>query len=69
MRVTDIDYNFVVAYDKWLRSSGIAHNTRVSRLRLLRAVVNEAKKRDIISSNPFDRFRIQQMVSSTSWRT
>ena len=45
VRVTDIDYNFVVAYDKWLRSSGIAHNTRVSRLRLLRAVVNEAMER------------------------
>lgn len=69
VRVTDIDYNFVVAYDKWLRSSGIAHNTRVSRLRLLRAVVNEAKKRDIISSNPFDRFRIQQMVSKKGYIT
>lgn len=69
VRVTDIDYNFVVAYDKWLRSSGIAHNTRVSRLRLLRAVVNEAKKRDIISSNPFERFRIQQMVSKKGYIT
>ena len=69
VRVTDIDYNFVVAYDKWLRSSGIAHNTRVSRLRLLRAVVNEAKKRDIISGNPFDRFRIQQMVSKKGYIT
>lgn len=61
--VTDIDYQFVVSYDNWLRDSGIAHNTRISRLRLLRAILNEAKKRDIISSNPFDRFRIQQMVS------
>jgi len=69
VRVTDIDYNFVVSYDKWLRSSGIAHNTRVSRLRLLRAVVNEAKKRDIISSNPFERFRIQQMVSKKGYIT
>ena len=42
--VTDIDYQFVVSYDRWLRDSGIAHNTRVSRLRLLRALLNEAKK-------------------------
>ena len=65
--ITDIDYQFVVSYDKWLRESGIAHNTRISRLRLLRALLNEAKKRDIIPNNPFDRFRIQQMVSKKGY--
>ena len=69
VRITDIDYQFVVSYDKWLRSSGIAHNTRISRLRLLRAVLNEAKNRDIISSNPFERFKIQQMVSKKGYIT
>ena len=67
--VTDIDYQYIVSYDKWLRDSGIAHNTRISRLRLLRALLNEAKKRDIISFNPFDRFRIQQMVSKKGYIT
>lgn len=67
--ITEIDYQFLVAYDKWLRESGIAHNTRISRLRLLRALLNEAKKRDIISVNPFDRFRIQQMVSKKGYLT
>ncbi|MCR5040038.1 MAG: site-specific integrase [Bacteroidales bacterium] len=67
--VTDIDYQFVVSYDKWLRDSGIAHNTRISRLRLLRAVLNEAKNRDIISTNPFERFKIQQMVSKKGYIT
>lgn len=61
--VSDVDYQFLVCYDRWLRESGIAHNTRISRLRLLRALLNEAIKRDIIQTNPFDRFRIQQMVS------
>lgn len=69
MRVTDIDYQFVVSYDKWLRDSGIAHNTRISRLRLLRAVLNEAKNRDMISTNPFERFKIQQMVSKKGYIT
>lgn len=69
IRVADIDYQFVVSYDKWLRDSGIAHNTRISRLRLLRAVLNEAKNRDIISSNPFERFKIQQMVSKKGYIT
>ena len=67
--ITDIDYQFLVAYDKWLRESGIAHNTRISRLRLLRALLNEARKRDIITGNPFDRFRIQQMVSKKGYIT
>ncbi len=67
--ITDIDYQFLVAYDKWLRESGIAHNTRISRLRLLRALLNEARKRDIITCNPFDRFRIQQMVSKKGYLT
>lgn len=69
IRITDIDYQFVVNYDRWLRNSGIAHNTRISRLRLLRAVLNEARKRDIVTSNPFDRFRIQQMVSKKGYIT
>lgn len=67
--LTDIDYQFVVSYDKWLRESGIMHNTRISRLRLLRALLNEAVKRDIITVNPFNRFRIQQMVSKKGYIT
>lgn len=69
VRITDIDYQFVVNYDRWLRSQNIAHNTRISRLRLLRAVLNEAKNRDIISTNPFERFKIQQMVSKKGYIT
>ncbi|MBR6438282.1 MAG: site-specific integrase [Bacteroidales bacterium] len=65
--ITDVNYNFIVSYDRWLRESGIAHNTRVSRLRLLRALLNEAKRRDIISANPFERFRIQQMESKKGY--
>lgn len=65
--LTDIDYQFVVSYDRWLRECGIAHNTRISRLRLLRALLNEAKKRDIILSNPFERFKIQGMVSKKGY--
>lgn len=61
--VTDVDYQFVCRYDRWLQEQGVAQNTRVSRLRLLRALMAEARRRDLIALNPFDRFRIQQMVS------
>ena len=67
--LTDIDYSFLMAYDKWMREGGIAHNTRISRLRLLRALLNEARKRDIIVGNPFERFKIQQMVSKKGFIT
>lgn len=66
--ITDIDYTFITKYDRWL-AERVGHNTRVSRLRQLRALLNEAIKRDIISTNPFDRFRIQQMVSKKGYVT
>lgn len=66
--ITDIDYSFIVKYDRWL-SERVSHNTRVSRLRQLRALMNEAVRRDIIVGNPFDRFRIQQMVSKKGYVT
>lgn len=67
--LTDVDYTWVQAYDKHLRDLGVAHNTRVMREKLLRAIINEAKKRDLISIDPFDRFRIQQLVSKKGFVT
>ena len=66
--VTDVDYTLICRYDRWLRDR-VALNTRISRLRLLRALMNEARRRDIIALNPFDRFRIQQMVSKKGFLT
>lgn len=67
--LSEVDYRFLTGYDKWLREDGIAHNTRISRLRLLRALLNEARKRDLIPGNPFEQFRIQQMVSKKGFLT
>ena len=63
VRVDEVDYPFVVKYDQWLKDAQVAHNTRVGRLRLLRAVLNEAVKRDMIARNPFDRYRVEGMTS------
>lgn len=67
--VTDVDYQFVCRYDRWLQEQGVAQNTRVSRLRLLRALMAEARRRDLVGSNPFDRFKMQQMVSKKGFLT
>lgn len=60
--VSDIDHQFIVKYEAWLRQEGLMHNTRVGRLRMLRAVMNEAVAREIIAKNPFDRYQIPQMT-------
>ena len=61
--VQDIDYSFVCKYDAWLKSHGSGPNTRICRLRLLRTIVLEAKRRNIVAVSPFDRFKIPQMTS------
>ena len=59
--VTDIDYPFLQAYEQWMHGQKLAHNTIVSRLRLLRAVMSEAMRQEIVSKNPFDNFHIGMM--------
>lgn len=65
----DVDYSFVCKYDTWLKEHGSGHNTRVCRLRLLRTVILEAKKRKIIQESPFDRFKIPAMTSKRGFLT
>lgn len=65
--LSDIDFDFVSNYTKWLEKQGVSHNTIVSRQRMLRAILNEAKARGIISSNPFDRFRIKGMTAKKGY--
>ena len=67
--LTDIDYHFVTQYEKAMKDGGVSHNTIISRLRMLSALMNEAKRRDLISTNPFEKFKIQSMVSKKGYIT
>lgn len=67
--VSDIDYSVIVSYENWMRAVGIAHNTRVGRLRSLRAIMAEAVKRKIIDENPFDNYKIPAMTSRKGFLT
>ena len=67
--LSDIDYDLITRYDRWMHLSGIAHNTRVGRLRQVKAILNEAHKRDIIGKNPFDLFKIPPMVNKKGFLT
>ena len=66
--ITDIDYSFICAYDSWLRDR-VGLNTRISRLRLLRALTYEAKRRNIIDTNPFENFKMQQTEAKRGYLT
>lgn len=57
--LNDIDYQWVQSYERHLRERDVMHNTRISRMRLLRAVVNEALSRDLISQDPFRRVKLE----------
>ena len=61
--VQDADYQFITRYEAWMKGRGLGHNTRVGRLRLLRAVMQEAVNRGIVHHNPFERYKIPGMVS------
>lgn len=65
--VSEVDYNFIVKYDRWLMDSGIAHNTRVGRLRQLKALMGEAERREIVTRNPFENFKIPGMESKKGY--
>lgn len=60
--IQDINYQFIISYEKWMRDNNISQNTIISRLRLLKAILNEAKKLHVISANPFENYKIKQMI-------
>lgn len=69
IRISDIDYNFIVKYDNWMKTTNIKHNTRIGRLRQLKALINEAVKRELITKNPFDNFKIPPMINKKGYIT
>lgn len=67
--LSEIDYNFIVKYNNYLKEQNIMHNTIVGRLRNLKAVLNEAKRRKLITENPFDNFKIPPMTNKKGYLT
>ena len=59
--LSDIDYRWLCAFEKWMSDIGNATNTRSIHLRNLRAVFNEAIKRNEIGAElyPFKQFSIK----------
>lgn len=67
--LSEIDYNFIMKYNNWLKQQNIMHNTIVGRLRNFKAILNEAKRRKLINENPFDNFKIPAMTNKKGYLT
>lgn len=67
--LSEIGYNFIVRYNNWLKQQNIMPNTIVGRLRNFKAILNEAKRRKLISENPFDNFKIPPMTNKKGYLT
>ena len=67
--LSDITYNTICKYEKWLKDCGIAHNTICGRLQQFKTIMTEAYKRNIIKEKPFDNFKMPTMVNKTGFIT
>lgn len=54
----DIDYKFLIDYEAHLRERGYSVNTIAKQMRILKRYMNLALDMDIITSNPFRKYRI-----------
>lgn len=63
--IADIDLDFLNRFAEWSRKHGMSQSTISGRLKSLRAVVNEAIARKLISAddNPFKSFKIKKIRS------
>ena len=70
--IRDLTYDFLVRYTKWMKDDKkLSHNTIVGRMKALRCLCNEAKKRDImkIDEDPFKNYTIKEMIPRSEYLT
>ncbi len=67
--LSDVDFQTITRYERYMHDCGLAHNTIVGRLRQLRAVMGEAVRRKIVEKNGFDGYQIGRMESKHGYLT
>ena len=70
--LTDIDYDFLSRYDKWMQKRGMKINTRAIHMTNIRTIWNEASKRKELSRdlNPFygdDGYKIRRVLKEKEY--
>jgi len=54
--VSDVDYNWLLRFEKYLLKTGIVNNTLKSNMSILNAILNRAVKKDLLEKNPFVKY-------------
>jgi len=69
LQFSDINYEWLCNFDKYLQESGNSINTRSRHLRDIRAVLNQAMKCDLINYQdyPFRKFKIQSTTKEKEY--
>lgn len=69
--INDIDVDFINSFIKWSKDNNMSHNTIVGRLKGIRAMVNEAIKRNLIRTedDPFKYIKIPMMKNREEFLT
>lgn len=68
---SDIDYNWLTKYKQYLQINGYVNGGISHQFRVLRAVFNEAQKRDLVDASiyPFNKFNISDLKSNAKPKT
>lgn len=63
--IGDIDYQWLIDFEFWMKARGLKWNTRIGRLRCVRTLISEAIRRDLIKTDddPFKKFRLKGMIA------
>lgn len=67
LTLEDVTYDFIERYRNEMRGQGLSENTIKGRLKLLRCLVNEAIKRNLITDDPFKFVTIGNMTARVGY--
>ena len=69
VRVSDVTYDLVIRWREIQRKKGLSENTIKGRLKALRCIMEQARLRDVILKNPFDRIQIGNIGARVAFLT
>lgn len=55
-RLVEIDYSWIISFERFLLDTGIFRNTLKGNMSLLKAIINHAIKKDLITTDPFKKY-------------
>ena len=62
--VSDVDYNWLLRFEKYLLKTGISNATLKSNMSMVNAVLNRAVKKDLLTKNPFIKYDMPKVEAT-----